>query len=82
MRLSALIKSRRLELGISQNKLAALLSLESGQLISNIERGRCGFPRRRLKRLCRALLLDRGVVYSALLIDESKKIASSLGMKS
>ena len=81
MYLAKVIKGRRKELGISQNRLAVLLNLESGQLISNIERGKCGFPRRRLKRLCRALLLDKQTIYGALILEESDKILKDLGAK-
>lgn len=81
MTIGKLIKRRRHELGVSQTKLAKMLSLGSGQLISNIENNRCGFPRKRLKRLCRALLLDQQLVLNICVEEERNHIAKSLGIK-
>lgn len=81
MTIGKLIRLRRHDLGVSQTKLARMLSLGSGQLISNIERGRCGFPRKRLKRLCRALLLDQQIVLNICVEEQRSLIAKSLGIK-
>ena len=81
MTLGTLIRRRRHELAVSQTKLAKMLSLGSGQLISNIENNRCGFPRKRLKRLCRALLLDQQVVLNICVEEQRSLIAKSLGIK-
>lgn len=81
MYLNKLIQKRRLELGLSQVKLAKMLSFKGGQIISNIERGACGFPKKRLKRLCRALLLDQATVLQAVMTDERKQIEKLLGVK-
>ena len=81
MTIGKLIRLRRHDLGVSQTKLARMLNLGSGQLISNIERGRCGFPRKRLKRLCRALLLDQQIVLNICVEEQRSLIAKSLGIK-
>lgn len=81
MTMGTLIRRRRHELAVSQTKLAKMLNLGSGQLISNIERGRCGFPRKRLKRLCRALFLDQELVLNICVEEERSRIAKSLGIK-
>jgi transcriptional regulator with XRE-family HTH domain len=81
MNLGTLIKKRRLELGISQAKLSKMLNFSTGQLISNIERGACGFPKKRLKKLCRCLLLDQSLVLNVCLEETRKEYCALLGIK-
>ena len=81
MKLSAVIKSRRNQLGLSQLKLAKLLGYSEPFFLSNIENGRSHFPRKKLKRLRRVLFLDDSVLVEALLNDERDKIYKYLGLK-
>ena len=81
MYIGKFIKQRRISLGLSQAELAKLLSLNSVQLISNIERGRCGFPRRRLKRLSRALLLDKVDLLKVCSHSVYSELCKDLGIK-
>lgn len=81
MHMSYLIRTRREALNISQGKLANLLGLKTGQIISNIERGECSFPKKRLKRLAKVLLLDRREILDSIVRDEREKIAKLLGVK-
>jgi transcriptional regulator with XRE-family HTH domain len=80
MSLAKVIRNRRRELGISQDKLASFLGYD-GQFISNIERGVCGMPRKKLKKLCRVLFLDQNLVYATLMESEGIEIRKALGMK-
>ncbi len=80
MKVSQLIKERRQSLNISQEKLAKMLGVGTGQFISNIERGLCPMPKRKLKRVCRCLLLDRKVMYAACLEEAAQSIQKSLGL--
>jgi len=79
--LNKLIRSRRQELGISQARLALMLGYPTGQFISNIEAGRSQMPRKKLRRLCRGLLLDSNLVYSALVAEYMTDLAQDLGLK-
>lgn len=80
MHLNKLIRSRRLELGMSQMKLSKLLGYREPYFLSNIERGRSVFPKGKLKRLRRALLLDERVLIDVLLRDYSVNIYRHLGV--
>jgi transcriptional regulator with XRE-family HTH domain len=81
MVLNEMIRKRRREMNLSQGKLSKLLGYDSAQLISNIERGVCHFPKRKLKRLCRVLMLDQQAVYNSLVYQSAKEIAESMGMR-
>ena len=81
MKIGLFIRKRRLELGLSQGDLARLLNLNSVQLISNIERQKCGFPRKRLKRLSRALLMDRTELFKVCVQVEMGLLCKDLGIR-
>jgi transcriptional regulator with XRE-family HTH domain len=81
MTFSQLVKTRRLELGISQLKLSKLLGYNEPYFLSNIENGRSKFPRKKLKRLRKILFLDNNVLVDVLMCDERLKIYQLLGLK-
>ena len=53
--ISALIRSKRAEFGISQDALALQLGFKNGQYISNVERDLCGFPVKHLNSLSKVI---------------------------
>lgn len=53
-----LIKESREAKGLSQKDVSERLGFTSPQMISNIERGLCGFPVSRGRKLCRLLDID------------------------
>lgn len=79
--LSKLIKSRRLELGISQLKLARMLGYTDPYFVSNIENGRSKFPLKKIKKLRRILFLDTKVLLNVLMTDERERIFKLLGIR-
>jgi transcriptional regulator with XRE-family HTH domain len=81
MQLSSLIKKQRVSLGLSQLKLSKMLGYPNACFLNNIENNRSKMPRKKLKRLCRALLLDKNVLYSAALTDEANEILKALGVR-
>ncbi len=81
MHLNNLIRHRRIELGISQAKLAKMLGYSSAQFISNIENGRSNIPKKKLKRLRRGLLIDVNRLIGAMMDDRNDEICKALGIK-
>lgn len=81
MQLNSLIKKQRVSLGVSQLKLSKMLGYPNACFLNNIENNRSKMPRKKLKRLCRALLLDKSVLYQAALADEANELLRSLGLK-
>lgn len=81
MKFTNLIKKRRLELGLSQAKLARMLGYSNPQFICNIESGRSKMPKRKLRRLCRGLLLDTRTAIDAIMKDELNDLCKTLGLK-
>ena len=54
-KISAIVRAKRAELGISQDGLANMLGLKNAQYISNIERDLCGLAPKYLLQVSRAL---------------------------
>jgi DNA-binding XRE family transcriptional regulator len=76
-----LVKGRRIELELSQHNLGKMLGYPNAQFICNIEHGRSKMPRKKLKRLCRGLLLDSRLVVQALTSDYQNELFKMLGIK-
>ena len=72
--LSALIYDWRELNKMSQAELAEKLGYGSSQFISNIERGLCGFPISKLKKLCKILKIDERMMLEALVADFTEEI--------
>lgn len=72
----ALIKSARLNAGLSQGKLARKLGYETPQYISNIERGLCSLNLRKAKKLCKATGMNPLELRYALRADFQKFLKS------
>ncbi len=66
-RLASLIKSRREEIGLTQEQLANRLNLRTGEFISLVEAGKRNIDLNRTPDLARALSVDpKGIVRTAL----------------
>ena len=76
-----LVKGRRIELGLSQHALGKMLGYPNAQFICNIENGRSKMPKKKLKRLCRGLLLDSYLVVGALSRDYQEELFKILRIK-
>ena len=53
-----LIKKLRLSRGMTQKELGKRLGYSSAQFVSNMERGTCGLPLKKIKKFCRVLKLN------------------------
>ncbi len=72
------LKAARLEKGLSQIDLANLLGYDSGQFISDWERGHSAIPMKRLAELALLLDLDRDHLFDLLLEFSIERLADSL----
>lgn len=67
------IKEARMKMNpkVSQQDLSILLGFKSGsgQFISNVERGLCGFPPKLVPKICSALNLDEEILLEAMMKD-------------
>jgi transcriptional regulator with XRE-family HTH domain len=81
MTLNKFIKLKRIERGITQARLAEMLGYNIAQSIYNIESGKMNLPNSKLKRLCRALLVDKSTVANILISEYKEKVVKSLNIK-
>ena len=65
------MRSKRIEFKISQQQLSKMLgfSQKQGQLISNIELGKCQLPPTKVKKLSEVLYIDVNQVIEAMAMD-------------
>jgi len=69
--IAKLVRVKRQALGISQNEMADLIGFSSrGQFISNVERGLCSIPFRKVKTVASLLKVDTSEIINAILEDE------------
>ncbi len=66
---SELIKRARIARNMSQNELSSLLGYKNGQYLSNIERGLCAIPVKKLVAAAHYLKLDVHILRMALIED-------------
>lgn len=66
--LSKLMRSRRSDLGVTQQDLATKLKVHV-QFVSNIERGICSIPPKRIRALARALKVEPKQIVEVILND-------------
>ena len=76
--LSELMKSRRIELGLTQVEVSKKLGYESPQFLSNFECRKCGLPLNKLKILIRIYKLDAQLIVEILLKEQKKLLKSHL----
>ena len=76
------LRDKRLGLNLSQADVADMLKLSSAQFVSNVERGLCNMPLKKLNILVKHLKLDKNKVESLLTNQYKKKVRSALGLKS
>ncbi len=74
--ISRVIKvSRRAKPGLSQGKLATALGYKDAQFISNVERGVCGLPIKKLIRAAELLSIDTIVITDAMIADYTSRFS-------
>ena len=71
---SRLLKSKRLERGVSQAKLARALGHGNPQFISNIERGLCRLPVSAAKKVCKILEISTDEMLVKLTTDMQSEL--------
>jgi len=78
--ISKYIRSRRVALNLSQQKLSSFLgwSGKTSQYLSNIELGKCSFPSKDINKLSCALNVDRSVIIEALVKDYRESLESQV----
>lgn len=54
----------------SQTELSQMLGYRNGQFISNVERGLCSVPKKKLKKLAQILDIDKTELFTAVLEDD------------
>lgn len=69
--ISKYIRSRRIELNLSQQKLTTSLGWNNRttQYLSNIELGKCSFPSSYVNQLSSALMVDKKIIIDAMVKD-------------
>ena len=72
------IKSYRQKTSLSQSDLSVQLGYRNGQFISNVERGLCSIPLKKLKVVCHILAIPHDEMKEALLKDYSTDIDTAL----
>lgn len=69
--IAKLLKESRLAKGMSQNELAKAVGFKNGQFVSNIERGICSIPFKKVPLVCELLEIKKNVVLHAVHQDIS-----------
>ena len=76
--LGKLIKDRRKELRLSQASIAKQLGFGNGQLIYNVENGRCGIPVKSMARLSIILQLPLETLKQAAIQDFTENLTQEI----
>ena len=71
--IARLVKSRRIEVSLSQKELSERLNLGKAghQFISNVERGMCGIPAKNINDASIALRYPKEKIIEAMVMDEA-----------
>lgn len=72
------LKEKRLTKGLSQHQVAAKLGYGSSQFVSNVERGMCGFPLVKLRKLVDIYDLDAEFLANMIVEDHAKEVRTAL----
>lgn len=66
-----LIRTRRLNhpKGLSQSDVSHIVDYKNGQFISNVERGLCSIPAKKMQVICDTLLITRYEIETAIIED-------------
>lgn len=56
--------------GYSQSELSQLMGYKNGQFISNVERGLCSIPKKKIKKLANILNINKEELFTAILTDD------------
>jgi len=67
--IAQLTKLSRKDIGMTQLELSEKLGYSNGQFVSNLERGVCGLPRKKMKIYCKALKVKRVDMVRVILED-------------
>ena len=71
---STLIREARTNQDISQQTLSEKLGYKSGQFLSNVERGLCSIPSKKVPLLSSILKIDQGLIISAMTEDYKRNV--------
>jgi transcriptional regulator with XRE-family HTH domain len=71
---ATVVRKRRNELNISQQALSDMLGYRNGQFVSNVERGLCSVPTKKVKEVAELLKLDPEDLIEAILADKEKEL--------
>lgn len=74
MRLSKMLRDKRLKSGLTQAELGEALGYRSGQFVSSWEKGMSRPPKEKVLPLCRLLGLSEAKLETALIEDKMKKV--------
>ncbi len=77
--LAELVRSARIQLGLSQGSLAKLLGYSSPQFISNMERGLCSLPVEKLKKLMNILKIAPEDLVTCIIRDQDRAHSRKIG---
>ncbi|NUM88573.1 MAG: helix-turn-helix transcriptional regulator [Bdellovibrionales bacterium] len=75
------LQSKRLEKNLSQGEVATRLGYSSPQFISNIERGLCAPPLKKLKQLIQLYDLNGEEVVGMILGEHERHLRRTLGLR-
>ena len=75
-------RTKRIQAGLKQEKVAKTLGYKSIQIVSNWERGLCSPPVKVLKKLCRLYKIDKPKLLDFLVELEKRKLKKILGIRS
>lgn len=78
---SSLIRDYRSLRGMGQLELAEKLGYGTSQFISNVERGICGFPLAKIKKLCKILVISKELARTAWDADSGEQFERAWGKK-
>ena len=70
--IAKLVKDKRILVGVTQEKLSQLLNYGNAQFVSNIERGICSIPCKRVKDLAVILQCSNQEIIDAMALDYSQ----------
>ena len=72
--IAKLIREKRLKKKLTQGQLGAMLGYPSAQFVSNIERGLCGYPAKKVGKLVKLLDVLPEEIKAAMIKDYSGKL--------
>jgi len=72
------VKEAREQKGLTQDQLSKSLGYDNGQFISNVERGKCSVPIKKIKKLAKKTDTTVGDFVGSMVLDYTEKLLKAV----